>query len=235
MSAVETPPPPAPGIQQRRCPRCGAALTGEQEWCLECGAGVGATVAGAPAWRGPVALVAVLLAVAAIALVLALVELAGDPEQVTPQAAAPTPAPTAAATVTPDSTTITPDPAATIPPASDDGTGTTTPEIAEWPAGKDAWTIVLESSSTEAAATARAQELIGQGVPVGLLNSDEYPSLEPGRWVVFSGQYDAQRAADQGLTDLSDQVEGAYVRRVSPTAESGAATPSETTTPDPTP
>ena len=235
MSAVETPPPPAPGIQQRRCPRCGAALTGEQEWCLECGAGVGATVGRTPAWRGPVALVAVLLGVAAIALVLALVELAGDAEQVTPQAGAPTPAPTAAATVTPDSTTITPDPQATIPPASDDGTGTTTPEIADWPAGKDAWTIVLESSSTEEAATARGQELIEQGVPVGLLNSDDYPSLEPGRWVVFSGQFDSQRAADQALTDISDQVEGAYVRRVSPTAQGGATAPDETTTPDPTP
>jgi hypothetical protein len=235
VSAVETPPPPAPGIQQRRCPRCGAALTGEQEWCLQCGAGVGATVAGPPAWRGPVALVAVLLGIAAIALVLALVELAGDAEQVGPQqAAAPTPAPTAVATVTPDSTTITPDPQATIPPASDDGSGTTTPEIADWPAGKDAWTIVLESSSTEQAATARAQELIELGVPVGLLNSDDYPSLEPGRWVVFSGQYDSQRAADQGLTDITDQVDGAYVRRVSPTAEGGTSAP-EATTPDPTP
>ncbi len=118
-----------------------------------------------------------------------------------------------------------PDPQSTIPPASDDGTGATTPEIADWPAGKDAWTIVLESSSTEEAATARAQELIEQGVPVGLLSSDEYPSLEPGRWVVFSGQYDSQRAADQGLTDLSDQVEGAYVRRVSPTQSGAATTP----------
>ena len=231
MNAVETPQPPqqppAPGIQQRRCPRCGAALTGEQEWCLECGAGVGATVAGPPGWRGPVALVSVLLGIALIALVLALVELAGDPEQVTPQQAT-APTPTAVATVTPDSTTITPEPGATIPPASDDGTGTTTPEIADWPAGKDAWTIVLESSSTEEAATARAQELIGQGIPVGLLNSDDYPSLEPGRWVVFSGQYDSQRAADQGLTDISDQVEGAYVRRVSPTAQGPAASPEAT-------
>jgi hypothetical protein len=119
----------------------------------------------------------------------------------------------------------------TVPPATDDGSSSTTPEIADWPAGKDAWTIVLESSSTEEAATARGQELIEQGVPVGLLNSDDYPSLEPGRWVVFSGQYDSQRAADQGLTDLSDRVEGAYVRRVSPTAEGGATAPDETTTP----
>ena len=235
MSAVETPPPPAPQPAQRRCPRCGSALTGEQEWCLECGADVGATFAPPPRWRGPVALVAVLLTVAAVALVLALVELAGDAEQVAPGTAAQTPTATPAPGV---ATTPTPD-SITIPPASGDETaGGATPEIADWPAGKDAWTIVLESASTEQAATARATELAGQGVPVGILNSDDYGSLEPGRFVVFSGQYDSQRAADQGLEDLSGQVEGAYVRHVAPEAAGGGAataTPAPTTTVAPTP
>jgi hypothetical protein len=236
VSAVETPPPPAPEPAQpaqRRCPRCGSALTGEQEWCLECGADVGATVAPPPSWRGPVALVVVLLTVAALALVLALVELAGDAEQVAPGTAAQTPTATAtpgvAATPTPDSITI--------PPATaDETTGGATPEIADWPAGKAAWTIVLESASTEQAATARATELAGQGVPVGILNSDDYGSLEPGRFVVFSGQYDSRRAADQGLEDLSGQVEGAYVRHVAPEASasgSPTATPAPTVAPTP--
>jgi hypothetical protein len=232
VSAVETPRPPAPGIQQRRCPRCGAALTGEQEWCLECGAGVGATVAAPASWRGPVALVAVLLAVGAAALILALVELAGGPEQVSEQPAA-TASPPAATTPVP---TVTPE-ATTIPPASDNGSMGTTPEIADWPAGKDAWTVVLESSATEDAARTRAQELADQGVPVGILSSDDYPSLEPGRWVVFSGQYDSRRAADQALTDLSGQVDGAYVRHVSPSGDStgGATTPEATPSPSATP
>jgi hypothetical protein len=234
VSAVETPPPPAPPPQpaQRRCPRCGSALTGEQEWCLECGADVGATIAAPPSWRGPVALVAVLLTIAAVALVLALVELAGDAEQVGPGPAAQTPAPTAtpglAPTTTPDSTTI--------PPATDNGSTGGTPEIADWPAGKDAWTIVLESAATREAATTRATELAGQGVPVGILNSDDYGSLEPGRFVVFSGQYDSRRAADQGLQDLTGQVEGAYVRHVAPQASAGdsaTSTPSPTTEPRP--
>jgi hypothetical protein len=168
--------------------------------------------------------VAVLLAVAVIALVLALVELAGNAEQVTPGTAAQTPAPTAApsigATSTPDSITI--------PPATD--SAGTTPEIADWPAGKDAWTIVLESAATRAAAETRAHELAGQGVPVGLLNSDDYGSLEPGRFVVFSGQYDSRRAADQGLQDLSGQVTGAYVRHVAPQASAA-----DSATPTPTP
>jgi hypothetical protein len=232
VSAVETPPPPAPPPQpaQRRCPRCGSALTGEQEWCLECGASVGSTIAAPPSWRGPVALVAVLLTVAAIALVLALVELAGNAEQVTPGTAAQTPAPTATAGIT---ATPTPD-SITIPPATDNGSTGGTPEIADWPAGKDAWTVVLESAGTRAAAETRANELAGQGVPVGILNSDDYGSLEPGRFVVFSGQYDSRRAAAQGLQDLSGQVEGGYVRHVAPQASAGdsaTATPSASATP----
>ena len=231
MSAVETPPPPAsPQPAQRRCPRCGSALTGEQEWCLECGSSVGATIAAPPSWRGPVALVVVLLTVAALALVLALVELAGNAEQVTPGTAAQTPAPTAAPGVAP---TATPD-SITIPPATDNGSTGGTPEIADWPAGKDAWTVVLESAASREAATTRATELAGQGVPVGILNSDDYASLEPGRFVVFSGQYDSRRAADQGLQDLTGQVDGAYVRHVAPQASAGdsaTATPSPTTAP----
>jgi SPOR domain len=219
VSAVETPAPPTPVEVQRRCPRCGAALTNEQEWCLECGAGVATTVAKPPSWRGPVAIVVVLLVIAAAALVLALVELAGDAEQVAPQPAptataqpgAATPAPT-----TPPATTAAPTPTATIPPASDEGAAGGTAPIAEWPAGTEAWTIVLESSSTEQAARQRAQELAEQGVPVGMLDSDNYGSLEPGRNVVFSGQYDSRRAADQARSDLSDQIEGAYVVRVGP-------------------
>ena len=219
MTAVET---PAPATETRRCPRCGANLGPEQEWCLQCGADVSSTIAPPPSWRGPVALVGGLLLIALIALVLALVELAGDPEQVAEQGAAtPTPAPT---------TTTVPTATPTIPPATDDGTGSTSPEIADWPAGKDAWTVVLEASGTREAAQARATELAGLGVPVGILDSNQYPSLEPNKFIVFSGQYDSERAANQALTGLTSQVEGAYVRHVSPTA-----TPGATTTPTPVP
>jgi hypothetical protein len=218
VSAVETPPPEAPETppeeQPRRCPRCGAQLTPQQDWCLACGADVGTRIADAPGWRRPVALVTGLLAIAIVALVLALVQLAGDAETVTPQPAGTTPTPTA-----PTQPTTTPPPSSTtIPPATSEGGPGTTPEIADWPEGKDAWTVVLEASSTKAAAEARANELAAQGVPVGLLNSDLYGSLEPHKWVVFSGQYDSQRAANQGLSDLSDQVTGSYVRHVTPGA-----------------
>jgi septal ring-binding cell division protein DamX len=201
VSVTEGPAPPAaePAAEARRCPRCGSGLTPEQEWCLNCGSEVGMTVVSPPSWRGPVLLVGSLLALALIALVLALVELAGDPEQVTPAAATPAPATTPAPT--PGSTTI--------PPAA-------TPTTSEWPSGTTAWTIVLESSATREAADARAQELAGQGIAVGVLDSNDFSSLEPNRFVVFSGQYDSRRAAAQARRDLSGQVAGAYTRRVVP-------------------
>jgi hypothetical protein len=210
VSAVETPqPPPAEVVEPRRCPRCGAQLSDVQEWCLECGSGVGTVVAPAPSWRGPVALVVVLLAIAAAALTLALIELAGDAEQVSEQPAATTPAPTAAPTAPPTATVAPTPESTTVPP-----TEGTSAQIQSWPAGQEGWTIVLESSATESAAQARANELAQQGIPIGILDSDDFGSLEPGRHVVFAGQYDSRRAADQALTNLSDRVEGAYVRRV---------------------
>ena len=234
MSATETPPPqqqePEQPPAERRCPRCASPLTPQQEWCLACGADVGARIVPAPSWRGPVALVVGLLVVAVLALVLALVELAGDAEQVSeqPPGATPTATPSAAATPTATPTFD----STTIPPATADES--TTPEIADWPDGKDAWTVVLESAQTREAAEARAKELAGQGVPVGILDSNNYSSLQADTFVVFSGQYDSRRAATQALQDLAGQVTGGYVRHIIPST-GGTSAPSPTATATATP
>ena len=74
-------------------------------------------------------------------------------------------------------------------------------------------------------------------MPVGILDSNGYSSLEPGHFVVFSGQYDSKRAADQALEDLAGQVTGGYVRHVIPSTatQHGGATvtpaPNATSTP----
>jgi septal ring-binding cell division protein DamX len=195
--------------EARRCPRCGAPLRAEQEWCLSCGTGVGARVAAPRGWRWPLVAVGTLLGLVLVALVLALVELAGNAEQVTQrQARAPTATPTAAATATPAGT-------ATATPPAGGGTGGA-PQVAEWPAGKTGYTVVLESSSTRSAADTRAQELAAQGVPVGVLDSSGYATLTPDRFVVFSGQYESRAEARKALADLRDRVTGAKVARVAP-------------------
>jgi hypothetical protein len=232
MTEVAAPPPevaPPPPATERACPRCGASLAPDQEWCLSCGTAVGTRIAPTPRWHVPVALVGLLLALIAAALVLALVELSGDPQPVAkaPSATAtatpagapaddggvappvagatPTPVPTAAPGLTP-APSITPDAAATPP-----GPASTTGALATWPSGKTGWTAVIAStqSRSEAERKARAK---GSG-EVGVLKSDDFSSLRKGYWVVFSGQYDSRSAAESAAKSAGG---GAYARSIVP-------------------
>ena len=216
MSSVETPPPPTP--VERRCPRCGAQLSAEQEWCLDCGAAVGTRIAEPRGWRASVAVVGVLLALALIAVVLAIVELSRDAEGV--QEVAATPTPTATVTPTPSAEPgATPSPEATpsATPSPEPEGGTTSPGLAEWPDGKTAWTVVLNSSGTREDAERLAGELAAKGVPeVGVLDSDDFESLGPDSFVVFSGTYDSEAEAQEALAKVRDQAGGGSARRIVP-------------------
>jgi hypothetical protein len=220
---------PEPAVQ-RGCPRCGAPLADDQEWCLACGTAVATRVAPTPRWRTPVALVGALVVLLAASLALALVELSRDPQPVAkaPQAA---PAPTAAATPVPTPTTTTPaaTPTATpTPTASKGGTNQTAPDaapgagvapssatkLAQWPAGRTAWTVVLASAPSRAAANRSARSLAASAkAPVGVLDPNKYPSLGPGAWTVFSGQFASRAEAAKIAQALGA---GAYARRVVP-------------------
>jgi sporulation related protein len=207
------------------CPRCGAPLRPDQDWCLNCGTAVTTEVAGAPGWRTPVAIVAVVLLIAAGALVFAFLEISDDAER---QAQAPTPTPAAttappASTPAPtESSTPVPTPPVTAPSATPEPgaspTPTTAPEstATTWPAGREAWTVVLFSSARKAEADAKAKDFAGQGKTVGVLDSDEYTSLRPGYWVVFSGQYETQEEAQSAAEGFGDSAPGAYARKVTP-------------------
>jgi septal ring-binding cell division protein DamX len=205
--SVETPPPAAeqdPAAQQR-CPRCGAAMTERQEWCLNCGAAVGTRIVAAPGWRTPIAIAGVILALAAIAVAIAIVQLADDTDQVAqnPAAAAPTPAP-AAPTATPEAT-----------PTLPEGTGGTGSANARWPAGKSGWTVVLASDSSESDARDKAKGFAANGIAgVGVLDSDDFSSLRGGYWVVFAGRYDSQSEASDALDGVD--AKDAYIRRIEP-------------------
>jgi hypothetical protein len=175
-----------------------------QDWCLNCGAAVTTHIASPPSWRGPlVAMLGVLLlAVAAIAL--AFFALADDD-----------PPPDARATATPPPGLVTPTPSAE-PGETPAPTATPDDEPASWPAGESAWTIVLSSTSSRAAAVRRAERFEDRGIPVGVLSSDDFSPLPRGSWVVFSGQYDSARAAARAQRSLAAAPSTAYVRRISP-------------------
>jgi hypothetical protein len=226
VSAVETPQAPA----GRRCPRCGAGLTDQQEWCLHCGAAVGARIVAAPGWRAPIAVAGVLLAVIAVAVTIAIVTLADDTEQVAqaPPAAvspAPTVAPVPTPTPTPDpalgtTPTATPTPTPGVSPTA---TPSPTPEapasgagVASWPAGESGWTVILASERRRTEAQTKAERFAADGVAdVGILDSDNFSSLTGGYWVVYAGRYESLRAAEDAL-DSSIDVPDAYVRQITP-------------------
>lgn len=234
-SILEDPVRPAPVVvpdptrpPEAACPRCGASLRGDQDWCLNCGTAVTTRVATASGWRTPVAIVATVLAIALVGLIAAFLAVSNDPDKVAqaPPSASQQAVPTAPppATPTPEPDPITPD---TIPPATGGdqpqapgdeppsaGGGATA--VSAWPSGKTAWTVVMLSSPSRAGANKKAKELESGGTEVGVLKSDEFKSLRGGYYVVFSGQFKTQSAAQDALTGLRSRAPQAYVRRVTP-------------------
>src|SRR3954447_3989965 len=123
--SLQTPPAPTEPAT-RACPRCGAPLTSDQEWCLNCGADVGARVAATSRWKVPVILVGMLVAATLAAVALALVELADDHQQQVAQT------PTVTVTVTPAPS---PPPGEQPAPGEAGATGTPVPQASDGQTG----------------------------------------------------------------------------------------------------
>ena len=230
-------PPPTPGTGQRSaCPTCSAPLARDQMVCTNCGTRNSLTWGRPTRGRAPLALAAVtLLVLGATAGLIAWA--VSDDEETTkaeaeqaepaPQAQAPapvTPAPTPTPPTTPPPETTPPEgqtpppeaaPSPTTPPedtAPDSGGGD---GIGKWPAGESAHTVILLSTDQRVGAERKAREVADAGFPAGLLRSNRYPSLNPGYWVVFVGQYDSASEASEKAEDLADQgYPGGYPRFV---------------------
>ena len=98
-------------------------------------------------------------------------------------------------------------PTETEPPDSGGGSS-------DWPAGETAWTAILSSVRSESDARAAKSRLASSGEPAGVLFSSDYPGLRPGYWVVFSGSYSSESAAEAQASALSGRFPGAYARRI---------------------
>jgi outer membrane biosynthesis protein TonB len=243
MSTMETPPPDTPippGPPERRCPRCGSTLAPDQEWCLACGAAAGTEVVEARGWRVPLYLGGALVALAILGVILAIVALsdnkdvASNTPQPTPSAAAPAPTSSTLPTVTPGPTlspapTTSPVPSPTTSPeASPTESPTTSPEPSPtesptttgsgsfpgWTGTDGDYTIIIESNSSQSGAEKVAQQAQGKGLTVGVLNSDDYSSLNGGYWVVFTGDYSSKSEAEDSLDSVRDNYKDAYVRQI---------------------
>jgi hypothetical protein len=208
--------------EQHACPNCGAPADSGQLMCLECGARLALDYQRAPSWRLPAAIVGVVVLLAGIGVAIALAAVTNDAGKTT--AAAPTQAAPAAQSApgdTPPTTSqATPapqEPAATTATTTPAGGGTaapttTTPAPAAasgWPPGKSAFTVILASMPSKAAAEEKLQAAKSAGIAgAAILHSDDFPTLRAGYWVVFDGQYDAIDQATQQAT--ADRSKGAF-------------------------
>ena len=236
--AASPPAPPEPG----RCPNCGAPHDVYQEYCLECGRRLpGAYVGGryAEVWRrdSPIWLWAALAALLLVALVSgAVVALAATDDGKNSEPASSIPAVSTAPSTTDTVGVVTQPPTITIPPPTTTlstttfstttfgtttfGTTTTTGSNVTWPPNKDGFTVVLKSvptsngrSQAESAANKARTNGLSQ---VGILNSSDFSSLNPGYYVTFTGVYDTQSQANAALPNArSKGFPTAYVREVS--------------------
>ena len=204
-----------------RCPLCGARAEPGQLVCLECGARLALDYRRPRGWKLPVAVVLGVLLVGAGGFAFALARLSDDAESEV--ASAPTEkedertASSGQRGERADRSERRPKPPARREraarrerPVRRERPRSRRPErrpaasdrsARSWPAGRDGFTVVLISTEDPSSAREFARSARQGGTEVGLLRSNDYPSLQSGFWIVFSGVYrsraEAQRAADR--------------------------------------
>jgi hypothetical protein len=234
--------PESAAAETPTCPSCGAPADRGQLMCLECGNRLALDYRRPPGWRIPAAVLGLVLLIAGIGVAIALVAPSDNANKTTaaapaagapataastpqpgptapadtpPTASTPTPAPTTSGTTTTPSTGGAATPTGTTPTPTP---APTAPATSGWPPGKSAFTVILASMPSRAAADDKLAKARAAGITgAAILHSDDFPTLKPGYWVVFDGQYDSmaqaqsQGAADRGKGEFTD----AYPRFVS--------------------
>ena len=201
---------------QLRCRHCGASLAPDQDWCLECGAAATTRILRPPSWKLAAGIVLGVVALVVVAVAIAVNGQSRDAHRAAAGGSARKPAATTAArsaATTPAAPTPTRS-ATTAAPS----TPAAAPPLAAWPSGRQAWTVVLATASSRAAAERRGRQAIGRGVKAGVLDTSRFDVAANGaRFVVFTGQFPDQAAAVAGETRLGhDAPTSVFVAQVSP-------------------
>lgn len=237
--AVAIPEESSPGsAEPLSCPNCSAPADPGQLMCLECGSRLALDYQRPPTWRLPALIVGVVVLLAGLGVAIAIAAGGSSPAATTAAAAAgsttqPAPSPAGDSPPTASQPTTTPATSSTATPAPATGgtpsTTTATPAPSTpataaptpttgWPPGKSAFTVVLASMPSQSAAADKLTSARAAGIAgAAILRSDDFPTLKPGYWVVFDGQFDSmaqaqtQAASDRGKGEFTD----AYPRFVS--------------------
>ena len=91
---------------------------------------------------------------------------------------------------------------------SDDDDKPAPAKISEWPAEQEGYTVVVYTFNSKSEAKAKAREVAADGHPAGVLNSNNFKSLEPGSWLVYIGQYASAQQADRGAASHDSDYPG---------------------------
>jgi len=176
------------------CPNCNTPLDGHETFCLQCGTRLVPEPEPRQSWATPGTIIVAIALIAVGGVVFALDRVESDAEREATK------------------------PAIVVERPKPPGSEEKPTDVAAWPAGTAAYTVVLAQTPDEAAARTRATATVGGGVPAGVLDSDGYPTLEPGMWVLFVGRFDTETEAareaaryaaagfpDAGVAFVSDQ------------------------------
>lgn len=220
---------------EERCPRCDAARQRDQQYCLECGTRLPPLTGAIPALRRRwlrrlgwypgdwiwVSALTLVVAIAGAAVAIAL----GDNSSPTPVSTEVAPPPPSVPTTT-ASLPAAPEPTVSTKTTTTRHSTTTTVAVAAppngrtpWPAGRNGWTIVLFSYPVTGGTTApnaTAMRAAHGGLPdVGVLDSNQFSSLHPGYYVVFSGIYSSAGEAETALRTVhATGFASAYTRQI---------------------
>lgn len=221
------------------CPRCGAVRAPDQEYCLECGLKLPAVTGRVAGLRRSwirrfgwypgdwvwLSLLTLVIAAAGAAGAIVLTEKKKDngvtftTNSPITSVAEPTPLPTTTAPVTVDTSTLptAPEPTTSTPAKPQPSAPTNGRYV--WPANRNGWTIVLVSypkTNGRPAAFSTADRAARSGLAqVGVLDSSQYASLQPGYYVVFTGVYASKSDADAAVsTARQGGFPGAYSRQI---------------------
>lgn len=198
------------------CPSCGAPAERGQLVCLECGNRIALDYRRPSGWKLPLAIVVAVIVTVGVAFGLGLHEITSDAKTEVANTPRGNPAPPQKpnAGAQPRKKTTADQPSAPAKTTAKSRPPVRTPGAASWPAGRDGFTVVLLSSSDQAGARSFARTAKQGGTPVGVLRSNDYPSLEKGFWIVFSGVYSTRTQAERASRRLSRGFPGAFVQFV---------------------
>jgi hypothetical protein len=169
------------------CPACNTPLDGDEIFCLQCGTRLVPEPEPEQSWTVPAVIIGAIALIAVGAVFFALRQVESDAER---EAA---------------------EPVEVVERGGGSGG-----RIAEWPAGKSAYTVVLAQAPNETIVRTQATAALRAGIPAGVLESDRYPTLEPGTWVLFAGRFESlaeavaatERYAEAGFPDAEPRYVG---------------------------